>query len=114
KIDQVHAATKKRQQELKGKSEEEIAKWREDFEKKSGELTDRLKKDTEGLSGDIESSKTQLESLFVKQLLSDQEVREVTEKFGKVFKAGIGATALDALLARVRLRTGVALPRAKL
>src|SRR5438034_1302078 len=103
KIDQVQANTKKRQQELKSKSDEEIAKWREDYEKKSGELTDRLKKDTEGLSGDIESSKTQLDSLSVKQLLSDQEFREYTEKFGKVFKAGIGAQAIYDLLARIDL-----------
>ncbi len=75
KIDQVQAATKKRQQELKSKSDEEIAKWREDYEQKAATLTDRLKKDTEGLSGDIESSKTQLDSLYVKQLLSDQEFR---------------------------------------
>src|SRR5436309_1238813 len=103
KIDQVQAATKKRQQELKGKSDEEIAKWREDFEQKAGTLNDRLKKDTEGLSGDIESSKTQLDSLYVKQLLSDQEFREFTEKFGKVFKAGIGAQAIHDLLARIDL-----------
>src|SRR5207253_2696248 len=103
KIDQVQANTKKRQQELKSKSDEEIAKWREDYEKKSGELNDRLKKDTEGLSGDIESSKTQLDTLSVKQLLSDQEFREFTEKFGKVFKAGIGAQAIHDLLARIDL-----------
>src|SRR5437660_812110 len=48
KIDQVQAATKKRQQELKGKSDEEIAKWREDFEQKSAALSNQLKKDTEG------------------------------------------------------------------
>src|SRR2546421_672552 len=111
KIDQVQAATKKRQQELKGKSDEEIARWREDFEKKSGELTDRLKKDTEGLSGDIESSKTQLESLFIKQLLTDQEYREFTEKFGKVFKAGIGAQAIHDLLARIDLLQEAAILR---
>src|SRR5438477_491333 len=103
RIDQVQANTKKRQQELKSKSDEEIAKWREDYEKKSGELNDRLKKDTEGLSGDIESSKTQLDTLSVKQLLSDQEFREFTEKFGKVFKAGIGAQAIYDLLARIDL-----------
>src|ERR1700724_2784803 len=103
KIDQVQAATKKRQQELKSKSDEEIAKWREDYEQKAGNLNDRLKKDTEGLSGDIESSKTQLDSLYVKQLLSDQEFREFTEKFGKVFKAGIGAQAIHDLLARIDL-----------
>src|SRR3979490_9841 len=103
KIDQVQAATKKRQQELKSKSDDEIAKWREDYEQKAGTLNDRLKKDTEGLSGDIESSKTQLDSLSVKQLLSDQEFREFTEKFGKVFKAGIGAQAIHDLLARIDL-----------
>src|SRR2546426_136855 len=103
KIDQVQASTKKRQQELKSKSDEEIAKWREDFEGKSAALSNQLKKDTEGLSGDIESSKTQLDSLYVKQLLSDQEFREFTEKFGKVFKAGIGAQAIHDLLARIDL-----------
>src|SRR5437867_1652509 len=103
KIDQGQANTKKRQQELKRKSDEEIAKAGEDSETKPGELTDRLKKDTEGLSGDIESSKTQLDSLSVKQLLSDQEFREYTEKFGKVFKAGIGEQAIYDLLARIDL-----------
>ncbi len=103
KIDAVQATTKKRQQELKSKSDEEIARWREDFEKKSGQLDDQLKKDTEGLSGDIESSKTQLEQLNVKQLLTDQEYREYTEKFGKVFKAGIGAQAIRDLLAQIDL-----------
>ena len=103
KIDQVQASAKKRQQELKSKSDEEIAKWREEFEQKSGALGDRFKKDTEGLSGDIETSKSTLESLTVKQLLSDQEYREYTEKFGKVFKAGIGAQAIHDLLARIDL-----------
>src|SRR5213082_915963 len=111
KIDQVQASTKKRQQELKSKSDEEIAKWREDYEKKSGELNDRLKKDTEGLSGDIESSKTQLDTLSVKQLLSDQEYREFTKKFGKVFKAGIGAQAIHDLLARIDLLQEAAILR---
>src|SRR5260370_38768212 len=39
RIDQVQAATKKRQQELKSKSAEEIAKWGEDFREKAGTLT---------------------------------------------------------------------------
>src|SRR5207237_10446144 len=99
------------QERLKRKSDGEIAERRDDFEKKWGELTDRLKKDTEGLSGDIESSKTQLESLFVKQLLSDQEFREFTEKFGKVFKAGIGAQAIHDLLARMDLLQEAAILR---
>src|SRR6202171_1586391 len=103
KIDQVQASTKKRQQELKSKSDEEIAKWREEFEQKAGTLSTQLKKDTEGLSGDIESYKTQLDSLYIQTPLSDQKFREFTEKFGKVFKAGIGAQAIHDLLARIDL-----------
>ncbi len=110
KIDQLQAATKKRQQELKGKSDEEIARWREDFEEKVGTLAERLKKDIEGLAGDIEASKSELESLQVKQLLADQEYREYSEKFGKVFKAGIGAQAIKDLLSKLDLaREAVAL-----
>src|SRR5438270_305092 len=90
KIDQLQGSLKKRQQEHKGKGDEEIARWREEYEGKVAQLNERLKKDSEGLSGDIEASKTQLEALYAKQLLSDQEYREFTEKFGKVFKASIG------------------------
>src|ERR671937_498293 len=53
----------------------------------------------------------QLESLYVKQLLSDQEFREFTEKFGKVFKAGIGAQAIHDLLARIDLLQEAAILR---
>ena len=103
KIDALQAQMKKRQQEAKAKADEEIARWREDFEGKVAQLDERLKKDTEGLAGDIESSKSQLEALSVKQLLTDQEYREFTEKFGKVFKASIGAQAIKDLLNRVDL-----------
>ena len=103
KIDKVQAATKKQQQELKAHSDAEIAKWRETHEEKVAVLDQRLKKDVEGLSGDIESSKTQLEALQPKQLLSDQDYRDFAEKFGKVFKAGIGAQAIKDLLARIDL-----------
>jgi len=103
KIDRLQSATKKRQQELKAKADEEIAGWRTDVEEKVGALNDRLKKDVEGLAGDIESSKGQLESLQVKQLLPDQDYREFSEKFGKVFRAGIGAQAIKELLARLDL-----------
>ena len=110
KIDQLQAATKKRQQDLKGKSDDEIARWREDFEEKVAALSERLKKDVEGLAGDIEASKGDLESLQVKQLLTDQDYREYAEKFGKVFKAGIGAQAIKDLLSKVDLaRESVAL-----
>ncbi len=103
KIDRLQAATKKRQQELKGKADEELARLREELEEKVATLDERLKKDIGSLAGDIESSKSQLETLYVKQLLSDQEYREFAEKFGKVFKAGIGAQAIKDLLARIDL-----------
>ena len=103
KIDQVQASVKKRQQELKSKSDAEIAKWREDFEQKAGALGDRFKKDTEGLSGDIATSKSTPQSLTVKQLLFYQDYRVQTVKFGKALNAAICTHALPYLLARTDL-----------
>jgi len=103
KIDRVQADFKNRQQELKKSSEEEVAGWRLEYERKVADLDGQLEKDIEALSGDIESSKSELETLAVHQILSDQQYREYTEKFGKVFRAAIGAQAIRDLLAKIDL-----------
>jgi DNA-directed RNA polymerase subunit beta' len=103
KVDRIQAEHKARLQDLKKKSEEDVAGWRIEFEGKVRELDARMKKDVEALSGDIEASKSELETLAVHQILTDQQYREYTEKFGKVFRAAIGAHAVRDLLAKIDL-----------
>jgi DNA-directed RNA polymerase subunit beta' len=72
-------------------------------ESKIAALEAQLTTDLEGLTTDLQSSRADLEGLFEKQILTDQQYREFTERFGRVFKAGIGAQAVKELLGRISL-----------
>jgi DNA-directed RNA polymerase subunit beta' len=72
-------------------------------EKKVAELEAKLASDLDGLKGDLETIRSDLENLNEKQILTDAQYREFTEKFGKVFRAGIGAQAIKELLGRINL-----------
>src|SRR5215472_10241049 len=71
--------------------------------KKSGELDASLQADLDALNAAADASKADLEGLYEKQILTDAQYREFTEKFGKVFKASIGAAAVKELLGRINL-----------
>ena len=72
-------------------------------EKRNAEVDAQLAGDLEALNADLETTKSDLEGLFEKQILTDAQYREFTEKFGKVFKAGIGAASVKELLAKINL-----------
>jgi DNA-directed RNA polymerase subunit beta' len=50
------------------------------------------------LRAELEDTKGKLEALTVRQLLSDSEYREYSEKFPRVFRAGMGAAAIKEML----------------
>ena len=74
-----------------------------DLESKVGEIEARLQADLDTLTAELEQSRSDLEGLYEKQILTDAQYREFTEKFGKVFRADIGANAVKELLSRIQL-----------
>jgi DNA-directed RNA polymerase subunit beta' len=74
-----------------------------DLESRIAEVEARLQTDLDTLVAEVEQSKSDLEGLFEKQILTDAQYREFTEKFGKVFRADIGANAVKDLLSRIQL-----------
>ncbi|MGP8249251.1 MAG: DNA-directed RNA polymerase subunit beta', partial [Candidatus Dormibacteria bacterium] len=52
----------------------------------------------DALRAELEDTKTKLEALTVRQLLTDSEYREYIEKFPKAFHAGMGAAAIKEML----------------
>lgn len=68
-------------------------------ESRRKELEDELSKRRE----EIASMRTQLHGLHVRQILSHNEYVEYKEKFGKVFRAGMGAEAIKELLQKIDL-----------
>ncbi len=81
----------------------EIAQWRADAEGARAEAEHTGSGELEQLRQEIETSRQQLESLAPRDLLTDTQYREYVEKFGKVFKAGIGAQAVRELLNQIDL-----------
>ncbi|MGI8848357.1 MAG: DNA-directed RNA polymerase subunit beta' [Candidatus Dormibacteria bacterium] len=81
----------------------EIATWRSDAAQAQAEAAGGAGTSIETLRTEIETSRQQLESLSVRDLLADTQYREYVDKFGKVFKAGIGAGAVRELLNQIDL-----------
>src|SRR5438105_527723 len=64
---------------------------------------ERIQTELEDLQVEVDSSRLELEGLHVKQILSDTQYREYSEKFSRCFKAGIRAEAIRDLLAKIDL-----------
>ncbi len=61
-------------------------------------ISDEAAKELEELDANYSSAKTDLNNLSPNQLLPESRYRELNMKFGQVFRAGIGAEALQQLL----------------
>src|SRR5438093_221555 len=57
----------------------------------------------EQLQQEIEATRTDLEALHAKQILTDTQYRDFQERLGRAFRAGIGAEAVRDLLSRIDL-----------
>ncbi|HLQ15721.1 MAG TPA: DNA-directed RNA polymerase subunit beta', partial [Candidatus Eisenbacteria bacterium] len=64
---------------------------------------DGIQGELETLQQEIEATRTDLEALHPKQILTDTQFRDYSERFGRAFKAGIGAEAVRELLSRIEL-----------
>ena len=76
-------------------------------EEKSREGKERIKKV-------FQENKESLKALKKKQILSEAEYYDLSSKFGQVFEAGIGAEAIDRLLAEVSVKDEIKAIKAKL
>src|SRR3984893_2701842 len=102
-ISRIEAAYQAKQEEARAAATPAVDKLRADFDAKVADLGQKLQTDLDSLSADLETARADLEGLYEKQILTDAQYREFTERFGKVFKAGIGAQAVRELLSRINL-----------
>src|SRR5438552_1658255 len=101
--------------EANTKAAQKRAKERLDTDKKALEAsidaatkTDRggIQGQLEELQQEIEATRTDLEALHAKQILTDTQYRDFQERFGRAFRAGIGAEAVRDNGRRGRAITG--------
>jgi DNA-directed RNA polymerase subunit beta' len=101
--DQLGDEYTRRLQEVEDEAGAEIAQWRADAAQARAGAGAGAGAELDALRTEIETSRQQLEALAVRDLLTDLQYREYVDKFGKVFKAGIGAAAVRELLNQIDL-----------
>ena len=58
----------------------------------------------EQINGNYQRAKTELVNLYVGEIITETEYREISMKFGHVFRAGIGADAIREVIQKVDLK----------
>jgi DNA-directed RNA polymerase subunit beta' len=92
-----------RLQDAEDASNGDIAKLRAESESKAAEAEFSGRDELQNLRAEVEKQREELGGLGVRDLLTDTQYRDYVEKFGKVFKAGIGAAAVRELLGQIDL-----------
>src|ERR1700693_1545082 len=101
--EELRASMAQRIQEAEDAAGAEIAGLRADLQGNRAEREVSAQEELDALRADVQKQRDELESLTVRDLLTDTQYREYVEKFGKVFKAGIGAASIRELLQQINL-----------
>src|SRR2546426_1660215 len=103
KIEKLEANTKAAQQRAKDRLEAVKKAPEAQIEAATKTQRDAIQGELEALQQEIEATRTDLEALHPKQILTDTQYRDYSERFGRAFRAGIGAEAVRDLLSRIDL-----------
>jgi DNA-directed RNA polymerase subunit beta' len=103
KIEQLEANIRSAQAQARARLEEAQTQLETEIEDATREQREALQGDLEALQVDIDATRADIEALHVKQILTDTQYRDYSEKFGRCFKAGIGAEAVRELLSKIEL-----------
>ena len=103
KIEKLEANTKVAQKRAKERLDTDRKALEASIEAATKTQREGIQGELEALQQEIETTRTDLEALHPKQILTDTQFRDYSERFGRTFKAGIGAEAVRELLSRIEL-----------
>jgi DNA-directed RNA polymerase subunit beta' len=105
KIEKLEANTKVQQKRAKERLDADRKALDAQIEAATKTQRDGIQGELEALQQEIEATRTDLEGLHPKQILTDTQFRDYQERFGRAFRAGIGAEAVRDLLSRIELQS---------
>ncbi|HEV2216109.1 MAG TPA: DNA-directed RNA polymerase subunit beta' [Candidatus Dormibacteraeota bacterium] len=104
KIEKLEANTKASQKRTKERVDADRKALEAQIEAATKTQRDAIQGELETLQAEIEATRSDLEGLHPKQILTDTQYRDFHERFGRCFRAGIGAEAVRDLLSRIDLQ----------
>ena len=105
KIEKLEANTKAAQKRAKERLDADKKALEASIETATKTEREAIQGQLEALEQEIEATRTDLEALHAKQILTDTQFRDYQERFGRAFRAGIGAEAVRDLLSRIDLQS---------
>jgi len=84
--------------QIRERSASAVAAARQEMEARRATGGDVGEEELARIKAELEETRNRLEGLTVRQLLTDAEYRDFSEKFGKVFRASMGAAAVKEML----------------
>jgi len=105
KIEKLEANTKAAQKRAKERVDVDKKALEAQIEAATKTQREAIQGELETLQQEIEATRTDLEALHPKQILTDTQYRDYSERFGRAFRAGIGAEAVRDLLSRIELQS---------
>src|ERR671931_2783219 len=103
KIERTEGNIRAAQQQARARFEKAEQEVQATIEEATREQREQIQGELETLQMELDATRADLEALHVKQILTDTQYRDFSEKFGRTFKAGIGAEAIRDLLAKIDL-----------
>jgi DNA-directed RNA polymerase subunit beta' len=103
KIEKLEANTKAAQKRAKERVDTDRKALEASIDAATKTQREGIQGELETLQQEIEATRTDLEALHPKQILTDTQFRDYSERFGRAFRAGIGAEAVRELLSRIEL-----------
>jgi DNA-directed RNA polymerase subunit beta' len=103
KVEKLEANTKAQQKRAKERLDADKKALEAQIEVATKSQRDAIQGELEALQQEIEATRADLEGLHPKQILTDTQYRDFHERFGRCFRAGIGAEAVRDLLSRIDL-----------
>jgi DNA-directed RNA polymerase subunit beta' len=105
KIEKLEANTKAAQKRAKERLDTDKKSLESQIDAATRSEREAIQGQLESLQQEIEATRTDLEALHAKQILTDTQYRDFQERFGRAFRAGIGAEAVRDLLSRIDLNS---------
>src|SRR2546425_1856992 len=105
KVEKLEANTKAAQKRAKERLDADKKALESQIEAATKTEREAIQGQLEQLEQEIEATRTDLEALHAKQILTDTQFRDYQERFGRAFRAGIGAEAVRDLLSRIELQS---------
>src|SRR5213596_2021869 len=105
KVEKLEANTKAAQKRAKERLDADKKALEAQIDSATKSEREEIQGQLEQLQQEIEATRTDLEALHAKQILTDTQYRDFQERFGRAFRAGIGAEAVRDLLSRIELQS---------